>query len=233
MCIRSFVYADSRVVRRAIIRSHKRSLDILSWTCARRDWWTAESDSDDEFFPENPNYRILPPNLSDLRNIEPSARYKRQCFHPEEDFRGMLDVIHTYLCPALPLETLDYHEQQQELTWELFRFQDRLWVWNNQSSEWFFLDDAPTCWRRYYWFLGFPRDFVMKIYWWHHASGRRWFQEPVGGRTVSKEAVEAILVGFDDQGVPYQETVIHELEPDTAAASAAAAAADIAAASDS
>jgi hypothetical protein len=59
-----------------------------------------------------------------------------------------------------------------ETTWERFRHPEngRYWLWNNQTSE-FFFEDCSEDWKLY-------REIANHEWYWHEVSGR-WFFKPM------------------------------------------------------
>ena len=120
------------------MRKHKCTLQLLEWTSARLHWYLAD-DSSDEFALDDPV------TLVSLRH-EPLCRR----FHELDYARTLLEHVYTFLSPSFKmLLHSDYHMQQEEFSWELYDFNGRLWLWNNDTSLWFFVDQPPSTWQRY------------------------------------------------------------------------------------
>ena len=142
------------------MQRRKCTLQLLEWTSA----W----DEDEEFALDDA------PTLLSLR-YEPVCRRWADLDH----VCTLLEYVYTFLSPCFVYS--EYHAQQEEVGWELYHCSGRLWLWNNDTALWFFVDQPPSSWRRYSWFVDFPRTASSMKYWWHNADRGRWFWEPSVG----------------------------------------------------
>ena len=176
--IESYLFIDGPTKHAAVMRRHRCKLDLLEWTSARLDWFLAD-DSSEELEPDDP------PTLQSLRHwcvrdmrFGPFARRRIADFN--EMGPTLLEAIHSYLTPSLQsLSSLRYHQHYLEVSWEIFQYDGKLWLWNNCTGESFFVDGPPSHWRRYCWFAGYPRTSATIFYWWHNCVGEHWFVEPL------------------------------------------------------
>ena len=121
------------MAHRAVMREHKRALQLLEWTSAFLDWYECEDSSEELSLDEQPM-------LWSLRHVYLDARFgpfARSCFSSLDRRRSLLDAIYTYLTPSLDAGLMEYHAQQEEATWELFQWQGRLWLWDSRATECF------------------------------------------------------------------------------------------------
>ena len=158
---------------------HRRALTQLMWTTARIDWFLAE-DSDEELELEEP-LGLVSLRYQYVRSGADSA-YKggglfgRSCFHRVESRRTLLSAVYSFLRhgPLTYDERFSYYGTPPE-SWQ--GFQDchgKLWYYNELTREWFYACCPPAPWRRY----RFASSSLECMYWWWHASERRWFIEP-------------------------------------------------------
>ena len=90
----------------------------------------------------------------------------------------LLEYVYTFLSPCFETVCTVYHAQQEEVGWDLYHSHGRFWLWNNDTALWFFVDQPPSSWHRYCWFVDFPRAASSLKYWWHNVDRGHWFWEP-------------------------------------------------------
>ena len=76
MKIKSYLFVDSAIRHRVVMRSHKRALQLLEWTSARLDWYLCEDSSEELSLDEQPM-------LWSLRHVHlhaPFGPFARSCF---------------------------------------------------------------------------------------------------------------------------------------------------------
>ena len=175
--IREYLFiVSSALIHRMTMSHHRRSLTKLLWTSARLDWFLADDSSEELEIEEQPM-------LWSLRHVYVSQENQRSYYPHLDKFEyadmskyvqaslTLLDVIYTYINP-------DVTREREETTWQLFAWEDRFWLWERYSSEWFFMDAPPPYWRRYCYFIEFPRTPSTLRCWWYHTLHGRWFAEP-------------------------------------------------------
>ena len=171
MKIISYLFVEAALIHRMGLRGHKRTLQLLEWTSARMEWWLADDSSEELELDE-------PPMLWSLRHVYANATLSRSCFSPLDRGQTVLDAIYTYLAPNMDAGPAEFHAHVQERTWDVYQWQGRYYARDNHTGEWFFLGEPPRYWRRYTWFVRFPRTASTMFVWWHHAARGRWFVEP-------------------------------------------------------
>ena len=172
--INMYLFADQTgaMIHTLTMRRRKCILQLLEWTSARLDWWLAD-DFRGYLIPRG--QLDDPPTLLSLR-YEP--RFCRR-FTDLDHARTLLEYVYTFLSPCFkPALHSDYHAQQEEVGWEMYQCNGRLWLWNNDTALWFFVDQPPSSWHRYCWFVDFPRAASSLKYWWHNVDRGHWFWEP-------------------------------------------------------
>ena len=178
--IQTYLRFSGATVHTLTMRQRKCTLQLLEWTSARLDWFLAD-DSSDEFALDDPV------TLLSLRH-EPLCR----CFDELDYARTLLEYVYTFLSPCfVTVLHSEYHVQEEEVGWKLYHFSGRLWLWNNDTALWFFVDEPPSFWCRYSWFVDFPRTAFSLKYWWRNADGGRWFWEPTVS-TLQQAPFEAL-----------------------------------------
>ena len=182
--INMYLFAEGAMIHILTMQRRKCTLQLLEWTSARLDWWLAD-DSDEEFALDDA------PTLLSLRH-EPVCNHARKCFADLDNAGTLLEYVYTFLSPCFDtiIQSV-YHAQQQEVGWKLYHCNGRLWLWNNDTALWFFVDQPPSSWRRYSWFVDFPRTASSMKYWWHNADRGRWFWEPIVS-TLQQAPFEAL-----------------------------------------
>ena len=176
LILNSFLLLTGPQVHILTMRSHKRALQLLEWGCDVLDWFMASQSS--AYFEEDD-----PPTLWTLSKtfVEEFGPFARSCFCDADDGRrSLLDAVYTYLNPRFGFGPSD-HSRHAETTWQMFRWEGALWLWDTSSGEWFFVQEPPVSWRRYHWFIGFPRYAGALFFWWHNTESGRWFWEPRQG----------------------------------------------------
>ena len=166
--INMYLFTDQTgaMIHTLTMRRRKCTLQLLEWTSARLHWFLAD-DSSEEFALDDP------PTLLSLRH-EPHV-----CRCVADGPLTLLEYVYTFLSPCFkPALHSDYHAQQEEVGWEMYQCNGRLWLWNNDTALWFFVDQPPTSWHKYCWFVDFPRTASSLKYWWHNADCGLWFWEP-------------------------------------------------------
>ena len=167
-----FVDQTGAMIHTLTMRRRKCTLQLLEWTSARLYWFLAD-DSRGFLIPRG--QLDDPPTLLSLR-YEPHAC---RSFADLDHTRTVLEYIYTFLSPCFKTALhSEYHAQQEEVGWEMYQCNGRLWLWNNDTALWFFVDQPPSCWHRYCWFVDFPRTASSLKYWWHNADRGHWFWEP-------------------------------------------------------
>ena len=145
---------------------HRRALTQLMWTTARLDWFPAE-DSENELALEEPL------GLDSLRYqyVVSSRGY----VHRVESRRTLLSAVYSFLHGPLTYDKrFSYYGTPPE-SWQSFQdCHGKLWYYNELTREWFYACSPPAPWRRY----RFASSSLECMYWWWHASERRWFFEP-------------------------------------------------------
>ena len=179
--INMYLYQTGALINILIMRRRKCTLQLLEWTSARLDWFLAD-DSSDELALDDPL------TLLSLRHVylcRRSTDLDHEC--------TLLGNIYSFLSPCIKMALLhaEYHTQQEEFGWELYHCNGRLWLWNNDTALWFFIDEPPSSWHRYYWFVDFPRTASSLRCWWHNVDCGHWFWEPAVP-TVQQANFEAL-----------------------------------------
>ena len=162
--ISMYLYPESaETIRIRTMRKRKCRMQLLEWTVA---WYLLDGLSD-EYAQDSP--------LEALRHHYLCSRY-----HNLDHARTLLEYVYTFVSPSLKIYLRsDYHTQQEEFSWELYHAYGRLWLWNNDTELWFFVDQPPRNWQRYCWFVGFPRTARSLKCWWYNVDSGHWFWEPV------------------------------------------------------
>ena len=170
--IQTYLRLSGAFIHTLTMRKRKCRLQLLEWTSARLDWFLADDSSDEFAFDD-------PVTLVSLRHESMSTDLR------ELDLNytlSLLEHVYTFLSPSFKMLLhsvhSDYHMQQEEFSWELYDFNGRLWLWNNDTSIWFFVDQPPSTWQRYCWFMAFPRTASSLKCWWYNVSSGHWFWEP-------------------------------------------------------
>ena len=171
--LNSFLFLTGPQIHILTMRRHKRALQLLECGCDILDWFLASQSS--AYFEEDD-----PPTLWTLSKtyVEEFGPFARSCFSDADNGRrSLLDAVYTYLNPRFGFGPSD-HTQHAETTLQLFHWEGALWLWDSNKGEWFFVEEPPVFWRRYKWFIGFPRCAGTLRIWWHNTESGRWFVEP-------------------------------------------------------
>ena len=165
--------------------THQKKIELLSWTCKPVDWFCSE-DSDDEF-----ELRDDDPSLATLRKDCPSVKLCNHYFHPRESPQTLLSLVHRFVgfshsrCNLMyeflasgENEVIMYHSLVCEKNWHAFQWKDSVWVWNDLTLEWFYVDKPTRGWQRYYFYKNFPLSLDALQVWWFNIFELRWFLEP-------------------------------------------------------
>ena len=136
------------------------------WTTARLDWFPAE-DSESELALEE----LL--GLDSLRFVR--GLFGRLFLLRVESRRTLLSAVYSFLHgPQTYDQRFCYYGTLPE-SWQSFQdCHGKCWYYNELTREWFYVCSPPAPWRRY----RFVSSCLECIYWWWHASERRWFFEP-------------------------------------------------------
>ena len=172
--INMYLFADQTgaMIHTLTMRRRKCILQLLEWTSARLYW----------FLSDNIQGYLIPRSQLDDPPTLLSLRYERlfrRRFTDLDHARTLLEYVYTFLSPCLKTDLhSEYHAQQEEVGWEMYQCNGRRWLWNNDTALWFFVDQPPSSWHRYCWFVDFPRAASSLKYWWHNVDRGRWFWEP-------------------------------------------------------
>ena len=164
--LNSYFYVSSAQVHRMVMRSHKSRLQSLEWITI-----------------PNATYRTTWLwRLTLLRARRASSGMDDSVRAGWGRWHILFDVIYTFLAPNLEVNPLGDHAHHQETSWELFAHGNRLWLWDSQRGEWFYIDEPRNGWQRYTWVTSFPITASTTLFWWHNETRSRWFLEPKDGR---------------------------------------------------
>ena len=168
------------------------------WTTARLDWFLAE-DAEDELALEEPlgfdslRYQCVHRGL--IWPCKGGGLFGRSCFHRVESRRTLLSAVYSFLHGPLTYDKrFSYYGTPPE-SWQSFQdCHGKLWYYNELTREWFYACSPPAPWRRY----RFASSSLECMYWWWHASERRWFFEPqkeYAMKALLKRSVKAMKGG--------------------------------------
>ena len=175
--INMYLFADQTgaMIHTLTMRRRKCILQLLEWTSARLYWFLADDFLESTIFGIPRGQLDDPPTLLSLQ-CEPLFCRR---FADLDHARTLLEYVYTFLSPCFKTALhSEYHAQQEEVGWEMYQCNGRLWLWNNDTALWFFVDQPPSSWHRYCWFVDFPRAASSLKYWWHNVDRGHWFWEP-------------------------------------------------------